>query len=225
MGIILADLISFLVNIHDMQLSDLIVIGHSLGAHVAGIAGSKLKPLRLPIIVGLDPANPMFNTTEIDLRLSSDDAEYVQVIHTNGARYGISYPMGHADFYPNWGQNQPGCFVAIKRKCYNFGYAIRMSISNDYYWFLAYIDLCSHARAHKLYIESLSPNSFFDSMQCESYQEISEERCTLAGPNVLMAGDEPDQLRLARGQYFLSTREDSPYAFNHTLPLDDAFYL
>lgn len=112
----MADLISFLVNIHDMRLSDLIVIGHSLGAHVVGVAGSKLQPMRLPIIIGLDPAYPLYSTTPIDLRLSSDDAEYVQVIHTNMARYGMSFPMGDADFYPNWGQNQPGCFFAIKRK-------------------------------------------------------------------------------------------------------------
>lgn len=112
----MAELISYLVSIYDMRLSDLIVIGHSLGAHVVGVAGNKLKPMRLPIIIGLDPAYPMFSTTNIDLRLSSDDADYVQVIHTNGARYGLLFPMGDADFYPNWGQNQPGCFVAIKRK-------------------------------------------------------------------------------------------------------------
>lgn len=111
----MAELISFLVNIYDLRLSDLIMIGHSLGAHVVGVAGNKLKPMRLPIIIGLDPASPMFSTIHIDLRLSSDDAEYVQVIHTNRARYGLSFPMGDADFYPNWGQEQPGCFFAIKR--------------------------------------------------------------------------------------------------------------
>lgn len=108
-GSALAVLIDQLVTEHSLQLSKLIVIGHSLGAHIAGIAGQQVTAGKLPIIVGLDPAFPLFTRNNATNRLSADDAEYVQVIHTNGGRLSISYPVGDADFYVNWGNDQPGC--------------------------------------------------------------------------------------------------------------------
>lgn len=92
-----------------MDLSKLIVIGHSLGAHVAGIAGQNVKSGRLSVIIGLDPAYPFFSKTKTDERLSIMDAEYVQVIHTNSGHLSIPYPVGDADFYANYGKGQPGC--------------------------------------------------------------------------------------------------------------------
>lgn len=92
-----------------MNISDLIVVGHSLGAHAAGIAGKNVHCGKIPIIVGLDPAQPLFTKSNTDRRLDSTDADYVQVIHTTGGTISISYPCGHADFYPNSGTDQPGC--------------------------------------------------------------------------------------------------------------------
>lgn len=105
----LARLIDFLVENHGLQLDRVLVVGHSLGAHVAGIAGHKLRSGRLPIIIGLDPAYPLFLRGNTAARLSVHDADYVQVIHTNGNKLGMQYPIGDADFYPNWGLIQPGC--------------------------------------------------------------------------------------------------------------------
>ena len=76
-------------------------IGHSLGAHICGFAGQTLKTIShivLNRISGLDPAGPMFavdvpypfNWLNIapQARLNKDDAEFVDVIHTDGkARY------------------------------------------------------------------------------------------------------------------------------------------
>lgn len=104
----MADFIDYLV-LNGMQLSDLIVVGHSLGAHAAGIAGQHVRSGRIPIIVGLDPAQPLITKSAIDRRLDSGDADLVQVIHTTGGTLSITYPMGHADFYPNAGTDQPGC--------------------------------------------------------------------------------------------------------------------
>lgn len=109
MGEALARMIDFLVEKHDMKLDSVLVVGHSLGAHIAGIAGHKLNSGRLPIIIGLDPAYPLFKKDNTDARLSVMDADYVQVIHTNGNNLGMRYPVGDADFYPNWGVKQPGC--------------------------------------------------------------------------------------------------------------------
>lgn len=63
----------------------------------------------------LDPAYPGFEGPNARRRLNKTDARFVDVIHTN-ARFGLNNavgletPLGHADFYPNGGSFQPGCF-------------------------------------------------------------------------------------------------------------------
>ncbi|MEH2091789.1 FG-GAP-like repeat-containing protein [Nostoc sp.] len=65
------------------------IIGHSLGAHLAGLIGQDLKkkdPTKLiSQIVGLDPAGPQFEAAGEDARISPDDARRVVVIHTSNS--------------------------------------------------------------------------------------------------------------------------------------------
>ena len=72
-------------------------VGHSLGAHICGFTGATLNnisDLRLSRISGLDPAGPLF-TSDVPYpfnflnispraRLNKDDADFVDVIHTDG---------------------------------------------------------------------------------------------------------------------------------------------
>ena len=63
---------------------------------------------------GLDPADPYFQGTDVRVRLDPSDAAFVDVIHTDGSSilqlgFGTMQQMGHVDFYPNGGSNQPGC--------------------------------------------------------------------------------------------------------------------
>jgi hypothetical protein len=97
-------------------------VGHSLGAHLLGIAGRKSGVFDR--ITGLDPAGPAFEHGEfMKLRLNPTDAKsIVDVIHTDGYdnlldpsdwfspvnHYGTLIPLGTADFYPNFGYCQPG---------------------------------------------------------------------------------------------------------------------
>ena len=74
-------------------------IGHSLGAQTCGLSGKDLiqDNLKYDRISGLDPAGPMF-TTDVDYfefrypnidprsRLEPSDADFVDVIHTDGKR-------------------------------------------------------------------------------------------------------------------------------------------
>uniref|UniRef100_A0A8C6XU45 Lipoprotein lipase n=1 Tax=Naja naja TaxID=35670 RepID=A0A8C6XU45_NAJNA len=97
------------------------LLGYSLGAHVAGIAGS-LTNTKINRITGLDPAGPLFEYAEASRRLSPDDAVFVDVLHTyiRGSpdrSIGIQQPVGHIDIYPNGGSFQPGCNVAQLLKC------------------------------------------------------------------------------------------------------------
>jgi len=86
------------------------IIGHSLGAHVAGSVGKRVEDIHR--ITGLDPAGVLFKDADTSQRLHKTDAQFVDVIHTNGGSFtslGISKNIGHIDFYPNGGEEQPGC--------------------------------------------------------------------------------------------------------------------
>jgi hypothetical protein len=102
------------VNIH--------VVGHSLGAHLVGVVGrtfEKAAGKKLARVTGLDPAGPSFIDGPIieavpelmKARLNRNDAEYVDIIHSQGSlspavlhydsKFGDLNPLGHADFYPD----------------------------------------------------------------------------------------------------------------------------
>lgn len=105
------------------------IIGHSLGAHIAGYAGKRLarRNLLLGRITGLDPAKPNFQGANVGARLDKTDAKFVDVIHTNAAPFllggsGYRARLGHIDFYPNGGEYQPGCENLFSCKCFIFYY-------------------------------------------------------------------------------------------------------
>ena len=62
----------------------------------------------------MDPAGPEFYPKfQGTRRLHSTDAQYVDVIHTNGGKLGIYKNIGAADFWINPGAApQPGCGVS-----------------------------------------------------------------------------------------------------------------
>jgi pimeloyl-ACP methyl ester carboxylesterase len=68
---------------YGVDLSEVHLIGHSLGAHTAGYAGEKLNG-NIGRITGLDPAEPYFQGMPSHLRLDYTDAQLVDVIHTDG---------------------------------------------------------------------------------------------------------------------------------------------
>lgn len=74
------------------------LVGHSLGAHIAGIAGKeflKLTGHRVGRITALDPAGPCFTTADPATKLHRDDALYVDAIHTNAGILGIKESVGN----------------------------------------------------------------------------------------------------------------------------------
>ena len=76
---------------------------------------------------GLDPAGPLFEGYDPRVRLDKSDAEYVDVIHSNGESlivggFGVWEPIGHVDFYPNGGRAQSGCQHLLIGGLYDFIY-------------------------------------------------------------------------------------------------------
>lgn len=60
-------------------------------------------------ITGLDPALPFFATPNSEWKLDPEDADFVDVIHTNAGLFGKIERCGDVDFYFNGGQSQPRC--------------------------------------------------------------------------------------------------------------------
>jgi pancreatic triacylglycerol lipase len=106
-GPLLAQQLDFLHENNALDFSRLLVAGHSLGAHTAGICGKNVRRGRINTIIGMDPAGPMFSTSNPTVRLDFSDATYVESIHTDET-YGMSAVISHVDFFPN-GSRQPGC--------------------------------------------------------------------------------------------------------------------
>ncbi len=83
----------------------------SLGAQTAGMVANFLLSGKLKRITGLDPAKPLFIFAKNNRKLGKDDAEFVDIIHTDVLQRGVLSTAGHADFYVNGGIEQPGCSI------------------------------------------------------------------------------------------------------------------
>lgn len=100
---------------YSANLSAFHLVGHSLGAHIAGFAGKTVQTLtgiNLGRITGLDPAGPLFLLADADDRLANTDADLVVALHTDGGVNGYLGALGDIDFYANGGiPEQPGCQI------------------------------------------------------------------------------------------------------------------
>lgn len=103
----------FICNMSDTLSPEYLhIVGHSLGAHIGGVAGYQVQQKCQTTngrITGLDPAGPFFQDNEKSRRLDSEDAILVDVIHTNQGQFGYIGKCGTVDFYPNCGNDQPNC--------------------------------------------------------------------------------------------------------------------
>lgn len=202
-GIFLASFLDYLHESGYVDYNRLTVVGFSLGAHMAGLAGKNVRSGRINTIIGLDPAGPLFSVNTPAERLDSGDALYVEALHTNGGAFGsgIGTPIAHADFFPNGGSLQPGCFVA----------------------------LCSHMRAVDYYskdsekfnhnsilitkfflVESIRFNQFFG-LRCATATDAALGRCT-SEPGAWFAGEPSNFASNTRGIFHFTTNSRAPFA-------------
>ncbi|XP_020716044.1 uncharacterized protein LOC101462111 [Ceratitis capitata] len=180
----LGQLINNLVGKGIVRNEDLHVIGFSLGAQVAGQTANYVAN-KLPRITGLDPAKPLFITAGNERKLSKDDADFVDVIHTDVLGRGMMHPMGHVDFYPNFGYIQPGCEIE------------------------AAPGSCNHERAPRFYAESIIPKYEFWSSRCSNWLYFVLNICSVATNDAMMGYHIDKSLT---GIYFLKTSNSTPFA-------------
>ncbi|KAL3867998.1 hypothetical protein ACJMK2_040838 [Sinanodonta woodiana] len=180
--------------------ADFHIIGHSLGAHIGGYVGEKVP--NLGRITGLDPAALNFQYKDKTVRLDPTDAQFVDVIHTDGRNIllfglGMFDPMGHVDYYPNGGLVQPGCkAISI------FG------------------AVCRHRRSFEFFIESINSACPFKSYRCQSYDHFkqglcipcSDERCGYMGYHADRTKAPADGTNFT---YFLNTGDSTPFCRYH----------
>lgn len=184
-GVVVANLLSLIAENTGLNVDDMVVIGHSLGAHVGGFVGKTLNS-RLGTIVALDAALPLFSINNPDARVDAADARYVQSIHTNAGTLGFDEPFANGSFYPNGGSSQPGCGIDISGNC-------------------------AHGRAHEFYEESIRNRNAFWSRQCPTYQSITGGTCRVAdeGAVAIMGGEPVDHNAI--GLFLLTTNNASPF--------------
>ncbi|XP_017011231.2 uncharacterized protein [Drosophila takahashii] len=193
------------------------VIGFSLGAHVSGFAGAELPGLSR--ITGLDPAGPLFEAQHPKVRLDSSDAEFVDVIHSNGENLilgglGSWQPMGHVDYYPNGGRVQTGCSNLFVGAVTDFIWSAQAAEDEEGR------SLCNHRRAYKFFIDSVAPRCLFPAFPCGSYDDFLKGRCFPCAqddedlaegvPRCGNMGYYADR-STGRGQLYLLTREEEPF--------------
>ncbi|XP_033834325.1 lipase member H [Periophthalmus magnuspinnatus] len=140
---------------YGVSLHSIHMIGISLGAHIAGFVGANYNST-IGRITALDPAGPLFTGSAPEDRLDPTDAQFVDVLHTDIDGLGFRKPLGHIDFYPNGGTDQPGCPTTI--------------FSGGEYF------KCDHQRSVFLYLESIKECKI-RAYPCTSYKDYLDGKC------------------------------------------------
>lgn len=209
-------LIMTLVKQHGAHASDFHLIGFSLGAHVAGFAGKRVRQSRRKLgrISGLDPANPAFNSDFAEVRLDRTDANFVDVIHTDiktilHISSGMNRSIGHIDFWPNGGESQPGC--------HSWGSGFMQAFHN--------MAVCDHLRAPKLYMATITSPLDMIGYRCPNYNSFRRGTCLNCRGSIKKSNRcakmgywaEPPRGSRKNKQldYYLDTSDKKPFAVRH----------
>ncbi|XP_015233782.1 PREDICTED: lipase member H-like, partial [Cyprinodon variegatus] len=138
-------------------------------------------------------------------RLDSTDAQFVDVLHTDIDAFGFRAPMGHIDFYPNKGTDQPGC--------------PKWLTGSSYF-------KCDHQRSVFLYLDTIDQKCSSLAFPCSSYEEFldgkcmncdqfGEAGCPVFGYDIIKWKEH--LMNQSNTKYYFSTNEESPFCSMYSL--------
>lgn len=159
------------------SLDNVHMFGHSLGAHLSGYTGDTLQRqfgTKLGRITAMDPAEPSFTDTDPIVRLDRNDARFVDVVHTDTlpiTRGGLGMPaaIGHVDFYPNGGYNNPGCDRPVEHYI--------AQEEGSFFWGVQQFLSCNHMRSHEFVTEAIKSKQTQKAIICDSYEQFLTGEC------------------------------------------------
>ncbi|KAF9414530.1 hypothetical protein HW555_007604 [Spodoptera exigua] len=180
-----------------VDISDIHLVAHSLGAHIMGYAGKVTREhgYVIPRITGLDPPGTLFEGAfAIHSGLDRTCAKFVDIVHTDLGSYGSTTSRGTIDIWPNYtGENskQPGCpdgiFELFSRE-----------------------DLCSHDRSWGYFVEALASPTAFVAVGAANYSDWVTHGGDIN--RAIYLGDLTSTQ--AKGNYYMRTNSKSPYALH-----------
>ncbi|CAG4966728.1 unnamed protein product [Colias eurytheme] len=174
-----------------IELNNVHLVAHSLGAHLMSYAANRLNETGKIVgrITGLNPAGPLYSTPPVYTGLRPSSANFVVGLHTDPLAFGSSKNVGHVDIWLNCGMRlQPGCpeFPMSPFTRARF---------------------CSNNRAPLIYSEALANTTAFPAIQAES---CSDWRNNSNGQgDIIFIGENIDPG--TRGKFYLKTNDEEPF--------------
>ncbi|XP_063708700.1 inactive pancreatic lipase-related protein 1-like [Culicoides brevitarsis] len=187
-GEIVAKFIYFLIREGGASMDDMGIVGHSAGANIVSFVGKSTNG-DLPLLVSQDPPRSFSKHFYGKSLPEKSDAKYVEVLHTAARKNSIftREAVGHADYYPNGGADQPYC---------------KRFTGNDR-------DYCNHMIAIAYFAEAIASEKGFWAKRCKTWVGIDEGKCEFDGVVKKMGGEPVDK---TPGVFYLETEEDYPFA-------------
>jgi hypothetical protein len=183
--------------------------GHSLGSHLCGHAGMKMPAnQKLGRITGLDPAGPTFEGSgDKTIGLNPTSANLVDILHT-AFDLGTTRDIGHLDFYPNGGRNQPGCFMRNQFTDETFENWDKNIPEQQ--------NGCDHSRAYEFMIQSIIRDCFAARQKCNNYNLLpgSCSSCACGNFPCSYMGYAADTGCQTSGMFYIQVTAGVPYCTN-----------
>ncbi|KAH3693794.1 hypothetical protein DPMN_081232 [Dreissena polymorpha] len=117
--------------------------------------------------------------------------------------FGLEQPVGHVDYYPNGGENQPGCSKELGQHWFNLITGGIGALTDGV--------ACSHMLVLDLFTESINSNCNFRAQPCSRRADFQAGRCNTCGAGCANMGYSSNGQQPRNGTYYLSTNGKSPY--------------
>lgn len=177
-GQLIARFLSRAVSSCQTPASNIQIIAHSLGCHVAGFTGKAMSAmgLKLAKITHLDPVGLCFGRlfSEPRFRLSPGDALETQAIHVSLNLFDNPLDGAQSNFLVNGGRDQMGCSGQSELQNSTIS-SVSLLFDND-----AKFRPCSHVRALALFEDDLSSEPGqcqIVGYRCPTYERFLAGKC------------------------------------------------